>query len=184
MKKREFHGMTSAPEYKIWFDMRKRCSDHRAPSFAGYGGRGIRVCRAWNESFAAFYADMGPRPSPRHSIERRDNNAGYGPDNCSWETQDVQANNTRSNHYLTVDGTTATCSQWARINGIPVNRVNKRIKLGWSPEDAISPTAKLVLYHGEWKTLTEWCRALGIDFGKVQQRIKKLGWPAKRAFET
>lgn len=75
--------------------MRQRCLNPNHEHYADYGGRGIGICQPWLDSFAAFLADMGPRPSPRHSIDRKDNEKGYSPDNCRWATPDVQARNRR-----------------------------------------------------------------------------------------
>ena len=67
------HGLSKLPEYKIWKGMKARCFSPNNPRFSDYGGRGIDVCDRWRESFENFYADMGPRPSPGHSIDRIDN---------------------------------------------------------------------------------------------------------------
>jgi hypothetical protein len=80
-------------EYMAWYNLIGRCCDARHARFATYGGRGIRVCERWRQDFMAFLSDMGPRPSPAHSIDRRDNDGGYEPGNCRWATRSQQQRN-------------------------------------------------------------------------------------------
>ena len=89
------HGLRHVPEYSVWSKMRRRCADPRIHDYHRYGGRGITVCNEWAEDFSAFYRDMGPRPTPKHSIDRIDNNSGYRPDNRRWATAKEQAQTRR-----------------------------------------------------------------------------------------
>lgn len=82
-------------EYNAWAKMRQRCYNPKDHKYPNYGGRGITVCERWNSDFAAFLADMGPRPSPTHSINRINNDGNYEPSNCNWATPKEQSNNRR-----------------------------------------------------------------------------------------
>lgn len=124
-------------EYVIWTTMKQRCHNPNAGGYQDYGARGINVCKRWRGSFEAFFADMGPRPSKRHSLDRENNDGNYEPGNCVWAEPIKQAGNKRNNRMLTVDGEEATMAEWSRRYGNPVSLIHKRLKAGWNDSDAV-----------------------------------------------
>lgn len=132
------HGLSRAPEYRIWWDMKRRCRDPRQIGFKNYGGRGITVCDRWND-FANFYQDMGPRPTPKHSIERKNNDRGYTPENCTWATHKEQANNTRRNRYVVFNGKRMTLTQAIALSGVKEATVKRRIRAKWPERSWFKP---------------------------------------------
>lgn len=95
-RKPEKHGMSRTPEYSAWRHMLHRCYAPQCKEYRNYGGRGITVCDRWKESFSNFYHDMGPRTSPKHSLDRLYNDGNYEPSNCAWRTSKEQGNNRRT----------------------------------------------------------------------------------------
>lgn len=89
------HGLSNLPEYKTWCGMKDRCHNPKNKHFKDYGGRGIVVCNEWREDFGAFFAHIGPKPSPELSVDRIDVNRGYEPGNVRWATASQQSRNRR-----------------------------------------------------------------------------------------
>lgn len=127
------------PLYSTWRGMISRCTDKNSTSYKNYGGRGITVCDRWlgKEGFTNFVADMSPRPSKKHSLDRIDINGNYEPSNCKWATAKQQANNRRNNKTLTVHGITKTISEWAKHANVSRTTIELRLKRGMSPETAV-----------------------------------------------
>ena len=124
-------------EWCSWKCLRSRCLYPSNPSFKYVGGRGLTFCERW-KSFENFLADMGPKPSPKHSIDRIDNSKGYSPENCRWATDREQQINTCKAKFLTLNGKTQCLSDWARETGISHRTIGSRLELGWTVEDALT----------------------------------------------
>ena len=107
-----YSGGGETPEHYVWRTMLARCHNPSASGYAYYGERGIRVCTKWH-TYANFIADMGPRPTAAHSIERVDNGGAYEPGNCRWATRSEQQQNKRSTRFYTdgvFSGTLVECA--------------------------------------------------------------------------
>lgn len=126
-----------SPEYVSWQHMRSRCEDKSHVHYKNYGGRGIAVCARW-AIFENFLADMAERPSPNHSIDRRDCDKGYSPNNCYWATKKEQSRNRRNNHKITFRDETLCLTEWAERTGLKLITLSKRIQAGWTPERALT----------------------------------------------
>lgn len=117
--------------------MRARCYNPKSDSYRLYGQRGIGVCERWRDSFAAFLADMGERPDGM-TLDRVDSDADYSPENCRWATPLDQARNKRRTRRLTYQGQTKCLTEWAELHGLNFFTLLKRLRLGWSPEAALT----------------------------------------------
>lgn len=139
------------PEFFTWRGMLDRCYSERCDSsWENYGGRGISVCERWIKSFDAFFEDMGPKPHPSLSIDRINVNGHYEPSNCRWASWEVQANNKRTNVFVTYGGTTLTMAQWSRKLKISPSVLGSRIKKGWSAHKAFTTPVRKTTKPRDW----------------------------------
>lgn len=134
------HGMSDTRLYRIYKKMYRRCYKPKTKSFENYGGRGITICTEWLgehgfENFAKWSTENGYNDNL--SIDRKDNDKGYSPENCRWATAKEQANNTRSTVFLTYNGETKPASEWSEITGIRQDTLTMRKRSGWSDEECI-----------------------------------------------
>jgi len=138
--RRTIHGLTGSPEYYAWHGMKRRCQDPLDKGYKTYGAKGIVVAARW-QSFENFFADMGPRPSQSHSLDRFPNNRGnYEPGNVRWATDLQQGRNKTNNRLVEFEGRRQCLSAWASERGIKYDTLYQRlVHLRWSVERAMVP---------------------------------------------
>lgn len=131
------HGQSNTKLHAVWREMRYRCRTATATAYPRYGGRGINVCSEWDkfEAFAAWANANGYDEAL--TIDRKDNDGDYTPENCRWADMETQSNNKSNNHRLTHHGETLTVSQWARKLGLNVATVFSRIRSGLPINDIL-----------------------------------------------
>lgn len=150
-QKNTTHGLSTRPvkvgrgsivkaiEYRCWVMMHQRCYNPNTTGYKNWGGRGIRVCPEWSgpDGFLQFCQDIGPRPGLDYSIERRDTNGNYTPDNCRWATDTEQNRNRRDSVMLSYAGETLHVNEWAGRYSLTSQTLIRRLRAGWSVEDAL-----------------------------------------------
>lgn len=171
------HGKTKSPEFSTWTDIQTRCYNKNSGAFSNYGGRGIKVCARWLESFENFLNDMGVRPSKKHSIDRIDCNGDYSPENCRWATSVQQANNKRSTIF--VDG--IPLAELSRKTGISYEVLYQRVTKGKRGYKVDSSQSLTLEHDGVTDTISGWSKRTGIKASTITMRATKYGWPIDKA---
>ena len=180
------HGMSKTWEYTAWTGMKNRCYCVNSDAYKHYGGRGIKVCDRWLNSFQNFLYDMGPRPSSEHSIDRIDVNGDYEPNNCRWAMIDVQANNRRNSVYYKYMGEKLTAPQLSREYNVGLACLSSRLKSGWDVHRALTEPVKQtnkdteLTLDGITMSPTRWAKYLDIKYNTLMQRLKR-GWTIDKA---
>lgn len=138
------HGLSNSPEYNSYHGMKDRCNNSKNKDWKNYGGRGIKVCQRWEESFENFINDMGFKDMPNLSIDRIDVDGDYSLENCRWATIEQQNNNRTNTTFINAFGINKPITYWAKAYGIRIETLRRRIgKLKWSIEKAfLTPTRR------------------------------------------
>lgn len=188
---REFIGRNR--ENGVWRAMIHRCHDPKNKQYGDYGARGITVCDRWqgDNGYINFLADMGKRPSGKHTLDRKRNNEGYSPGNCRWIEMKDQQRNRRNNVVIEYCGQKKCISEWAEEFGIPYDRLTQRIKkLGWSAEKALTEgRSKMWSDHDElckrsvkWLRGTKQCNAVLCEMRCWSEIPDAIGWKGTRSY--
>lgn len=137
------HGKRNTRLYEIWKAMKQRCSNPNHAKYEYYGGKGVEVCSEWQNDFQAFYDwAMANGYADNLTIDRIDNDKGYSPNNCRWETVKNQHNHTSANRYITYNGEIHTLAEWGEIVKIKPSTIYDRLSCGWSVERALTTRPK------------------------------------------
>ena len=137
----ELRGCSNTPEYKVWNNLKNRCTNPNIPGYKNYGGRGITVCKDWYD-FSNFIKDMGKRPGENYSLDRINNDGNYCKDNCRWATKHEQVRNRRTNVYVEYKGKQRILKDLAIEVGLNYQLLQRRLSKGMSIEEAINKPYK------------------------------------------
>lgn len=142
----ESHGCAHkgkiTPEYRAWTNMKERCYNTKAANYSRYGGRGITVCERW-AWFENFLSDMGPKPSPQHTLDRYPNlNGHYEPSNCRWASKAEQTWNRRVTIWIERNGVKKPLGVWAKELGFNRETIHNRYTKGWPLDKLFIPADK------------------------------------------
>ena len=172
------------PEYHTWKNMRARCSAPCNKENRHYQSKGIKVDPRW-DSFETFYKDMGPKPSKFHSIDRKDNDGDYTPENCRWATDVEQANNKSNTTSIKYEGSLWTLTELSTYLKVSRIALRKHIEKGRSVEEALIRihNNQFLEYNGELKSRQEWADIFNIKLQNLYSRLSK-GWSLEKALTT
>lgn len=177
------HRMKGTPEYNAWQHAKKRCNNPKDKEYHRYGAKGIRMCPQWENDFMAFFLELGPRPTPEHSLDRINGSKGYEPGNVRWATKEMQAQNRPEFvRALTYRSKTQTVAEWARELGLRATTIYERLNAGKSVEESLSTSMspggappRLLTHGNRTNSVRGWARELGLAPQTIRDRLKR-GW--------
>lgn len=176
---------TRDASYTTWCSMKQRCFNPNTKQFDDYGGRGITVCDRWKDSFSNFVNDMGERP-PGLTLERKNNNGNYEPDNCEWASRLDQGKNRRpqvTEIFLIHDGQRHNLTQWSAITGLGRSVIYNRLSRGWPIHRVLGSPTRIVECKGVTLPIDKWSIIRGIpadtiacdlDIGKTPEEALRF----------
>lgn len=183
-------------EYRAYCAAKHRCTNRKTPDYRYYGGRGIKF--RFN-SFAEFFNEVGRKPTPKHTIDRVNNNGHYEKGNLRWATRLEQANNLRKNRYITAFGKTLTIAEWTRQTGIKRRNITYRLDKGWCLNCVFTKIIetctheynpyknhktihrnrknnRLITANGKTLTMVEWSEISGLKESAISNRLHIFGF--------
>jgi len=185
-------GRSKTRLYVIYNNMMSRCYYNENIRYLNYGGRGISICNEWLKDYNIFKTwALKNGYSSNLTIDRKDVNKNYHPDNCRWITNKEQQNNKTTNVYIEYKGKSKLLQQWSNELGICYKTLQKRIKK-WGINRAFTEPInetfdfenQIINYNGKELKLCEWCEKLGLKYPVIRERIFRRQWSIERAFTT
>lgn len=186
------HGESKTRLYLLWSEIKRRCYNKNDTSYRWYGAKGIEMCEEWLNDYTKFrdwaystgYDESLPRG--KQTIERKDTNGNYCPENCEWKTIQQQQRNKSSNRLYEYNGESHLLPEWAEILNLDYDLLRSRVgDYGWTLEQAITEPmySKVKIdkikieYKGEKLTIKEWSERLGIPEATIRERLRHSNNP-------
>lgn len=173
--------------YHVWSSMKDRCRNKNNKYYERYGGRGISICEQWKEDFEEFKKwSYENGYTEGLSIDRRDNDGNYTPDNCRWVDQTTQNRNKSNVVWIELEGEVKRLIEWAEELDIKPSILHDRMRAGWETKDILDPNIRKsragekIYYNGESHTISEWAEITGISQKAISDRLIR-GFTVERA---
>lgn len=174
--------------YSIWGNMKSRCTNPNKPDYKYYGANGITFCEEWSDysNFKNWAINNGYKDGL--TLDRKDGNKNYCPENCRWITIKEQQNNKRSNHRLEFNGESHTIAEWAEILNMDRAVIKDRLRAGWSINDVLTTPVKFqnkgITFNEETHTWKEWSEITGISYKTLTNRYYEANWSVDKTLTT